>query len=374
MTVNYCKKCFLKDDHPGITFNEEGVCQVCSGQFPSNLLEMYKYVLAHYNEFFSEKRKTGNSYDCMLLLSGGKDSTYMLYNLCENLNLNVLAYTYNHPFESKQAINNIEKAYTKLNIDHISFTTVHKHKKLMKYIFTKKIDKDNMHYQDERIPCKVCSSLIIFTAYIFAKNMNIPYVIYCADPGQMLSCDIRIKKQIEFFYNAVGEKCANEMFNNELKNIMETSDEMLPKIVYPYLSPLTYDQKKIIKILKDEGLYESSPVETHCSLYPLLNYYSYKNYDCAFYSADYADAVRKNKMSRKTLIDADKKFKKIIMDIAKNDKISKEREEEISSFLSQLISLWYDSESELATKHMKNNILDMHKIAEMIDWDIANDK
>jgi len=69
------------------------------------------------------KIRTHNSnpdYDCVLLFSGGKDSSYLLYHLSEILNLRVMTFTLVHDFLPKETINNIEKFAARFSKKHIN--------------------------------------------------------------------------------------------------------------------------------------------------------------------------------------------------------------------------------------------------------------
>jgi tRNA(Ile)-lysidine synthase TilS/MesJ len=59
-------------------------------------------------------------YDCVLLFSGGKDSTYLLYYLAEKLNLRVLTLTLVHDFLPQETINNIEKFSARFSKKHVN--------------------------------------------------------------------------------------------------------------------------------------------------------------------------------------------------------------------------------------------------------------
>jgi glucosamine--fructose-6-phosphate aminotransferase (isomerizing) len=57
--------------------------------------------------------------DCLLMFSGGKDSSYLLYFLSQELGLNVATFTLTHNFLAKETLNNIEsfaKRYSKKHI------------------------------------------------------------------------------------------------------------------------------------------------------------------------------------------------------------------------------------------------------------------
>ena len=71
-----CKKCILPENYPGITFNEEGICNYCLTYKKREYYgeEELKKILEAY------RNKNGN-YDCIVGISGGRDSAYALYYL-----------------------------------------------------------------------------------------------------------------------------------------------------------------------------------------------------------------------------------------------------------------------------------------------------
>ena len=88
-----CRHCILPESIPGITFNGDGVCNLCeaeeanrerSRQMPGE--QAFLTALA--------PRGRGAAYDCLCLYSGGKDSTFMLYVLSQVMKLRVLAMTH----------------------------------------------------------------------------------------------------------------------------------------------------------------------------------------------------------------------------------------------------------------------------------------
>ena len=71
-------------------------------------------------EFDRAKRKK-SSYDCLIPLSGGKDSIYALY-LCDKIyDMKVLGITFDNGFLSEHARNNISEAVRRTNADHIYY-------------------------------------------------------------------------------------------------------------------------------------------------------------------------------------------------------------------------------------------------------------
>lgn len=121
---HYCKKCGLPSNYPNISFDENGVCDLCSS------FETYQKNVSHYFRDLDElkrimqqarARKKG-PYDCMMLLSGGKDSSYALAQLVD-LDLKVLAFTLENGYISDEAKANIKRVTDALAVDHVYGTT-----------------------------------------------------------------------------------------------------------------------------------------------------------------------------------------------------------------------------------------------------------
>ena len=103
-----------------IYFNLEGVCNYCE------LIEDLKKQYGTNTKLGEEKLKkiikaikiAGKSkkYDCIVGVSGGKDSSYLLY-LCKKWNLRVLAVHYDNTWNSSIASENIRKVLQSLDID-----------------------------------------------------------------------------------------------------------------------------------------------------------------------------------------------------------------------------------------------------------------
>ena len=65
---------------------------------------------------------TVNNYDCILPISGGKDSTFQMHVLMKVYGMKPLAVTFNHNWYSKTGWRNLQSALRTFNIDHIMFT------------------------------------------------------------------------------------------------------------------------------------------------------------------------------------------------------------------------------------------------------------
>lgn len=116
--MNYCKRCILPDTRPGLHFNADGVCSACTNFEERHLIdwqkreELFEEVVAH------AKRKS-KGYDCLIPVSGGKDSTWQTI-VCLEKGLNPLCVTWRTPARTKIGQQNLDNLIA-LGVDHIDY-------------------------------------------------------------------------------------------------------------------------------------------------------------------------------------------------------------------------------------------------------------
>lgn len=87
--MKYCKKCLQPDTRPGIYFSEDGVCGACLYEESKASIDWGQRIneLHEIAEWAKSKKRP---YDCVIGVSGGKDSTFQAVYAKEKLGLNVL--------------------------------------------------------------------------------------------------------------------------------------------------------------------------------------------------------------------------------------------------------------------------------------------
>lgn len=91
--MKYCKKCLQSDTRHGIEFNDDGICGGCLyTESMSNIdWDKRKSEFQEIADNAKKQAKLNNSfYDCVIGVSGGKDSTFIALYAKEKLGLNVL--------------------------------------------------------------------------------------------------------------------------------------------------------------------------------------------------------------------------------------------------------------------------------------------
>jgi hypothetical protein len=163
----------------------------------------------------------------------------------------------------------------------------------MREVFNRPAPAKPGKYLDEKLPCVSCRTFFVIRAILYAFRHRIPYIAMCADPQQILTMESNVVEVVRGFYRTFGQKMADSWFGGELQQVLFAEEKDLPKIVFPFIAMRhDYDPDRIVEELKAKGLYNSSPLETHCTLFPLLNLYSFKHWDCMFYKLNASTRAR----------------------------------------------------------------------------------
>ncbi len=115
--MKYCSKCVMPSTRPGITFNEEGVCSACvNAKREVNWDERFKEL----EELAKKYRKNNGEYDCIIAVSGGKDSHFQVFVAKVLLKLNpLLVNVYNFSW-TQTGLDNFNNLSEKFGCDTIS--------------------------------------------------------------------------------------------------------------------------------------------------------------------------------------------------------------------------------------------------------------
>ncbi|MBS1808082.1 MAG: N-acetyl sugar amidotransferase [Acidobacteria bacterium] len=119
-TQNMCVRCVMDTTDPDIQFDETGVCNHCRyyDDLAQTVLLSEDEKAAKLQEVVAEIKAAGQgkSYDCILGISGGVDSTYLAHIL-KKLGLRPLAVHLDNGWNSELAVSNVEKVLKFLEID-----------------------------------------------------------------------------------------------------------------------------------------------------------------------------------------------------------------------------------------------------------------
>lgn len=121
--MNYCKKCvYPASSATPLAFDENGICsgcRVCNQKSEINWDKKRKQFLELVEEY---RNKDGNGYDCIIPVSGGKDSYFQVHIIKNICGLNPLLVTYNGNNYTATGMKNLINMREAFGVDHIFFT------------------------------------------------------------------------------------------------------------------------------------------------------------------------------------------------------------------------------------------------------------
>ena len=301
-----CKRCVLPEFKPDIWLNEDGVCNVCleydkEAQSPDKPLETdFIKLLNMY--------KSKGEYDCLVMCSGGKDSTSALYYMKKRYKLNPLAFTFDHGFETEEAIENVKNAVEALGVDFLLF----------KSDFMQEMFSEIVKTNSKAVICHPCSIWYMDLAFKMAFRFNIPIIIAGWTKGQstkkplMSRCGCNIHQpEFHSMAKSTSDFLSNYIKNNpKYKNFPKSMEEVLTRAKMRQkcvvLSPhwfLPFDSKIYVEIIKKELKWKlpklSYPANsTNCYLNFISAYNTMKNYGYTHYHVEMSKLIREGLLTR----------------------------------------------------------------------------
>jgi hypothetical protein len=166
-----CVRCIMDTTVPGINFDQKGECNFCklhdkmADEFP--LGEEGEKIVAPMIQKIKAAGK-GKKYDCVLGISGGRDSSYTLYYAKKILGLNPIAVHFNDGFGNPVAGENMVKACKILGVELRTITSDWRESKDLKLAFLKASTPD----MEEGTDIGIATAL-----YGVAAKENVKYVL-----------------------------------------------------------------------------------------------------------------------------------------------------------------------------------------------------
>ncbi len=119
--MQYCVRCCMPSSNEGIEFDEMGICRACYSaeqKMHINWVEREKSL----RKLLDYHKSLNRDYDCIVPISGGKDSTFQLHVVTKVYGLRALAVTFSHNWFTETGKYNLQNCLEKFNVDHIVFT------------------------------------------------------------------------------------------------------------------------------------------------------------------------------------------------------------------------------------------------------------
>jgi hypothetical protein len=304
--MTLCTRCVLPDTFPGISFDQDGVCNYCRNN-PVPDEEGKKALLEKFEALIQSKRSKG-PFDVILAYSGGKDSTYTLSLLREHFKLNVLAFVFDNGFISGQAMKNIQLMTDTLGAACFVFRPPFP---LMKKAFSTAAKGDIYSPKTLDRASSVCTTCIGMVKAMILKTAlayEIPMAAFGWSPGQapLSSAIMQTNPRLQRFSNSSVRDPLIKHAGGELLPYFLNEDDLSkdasrwPVNIHP-LAFMEYDEEDIVRKISALGWVkpnDTDPNSTNCLLNALANYLHRERFHFHPYAWEIAGIVRSGCMER----------------------------------------------------------------------------
>ena len=302
-----CTQCILPETFPGISFNDEGVCNHCRRYRGRDATEkqMAKYE-QKFAQLLQEKRNSA-TYDVLVAYSGGKDSTYTLDVLVNRYEMRVLALTFDNTFISPRAEENIRNVCGALGADLL---IVRPNPSMMRRIFATAADRELYSAKTLERASTICTSCIGIIKNMILRTAiekEIPFVGFGWSPGQapvqssVMKTNARLMQSTQqAIYKPLHEIAGDAINPYFVTEEQFAHPEKFPWNVHP-LAFLPYDEEKIVERIKQYGWEkpdDTDPNSSNCLLNAYANQVHRQRYQFHPYVWEIANMVREGVMSR----------------------------------------------------------------------------
>lgn len=315
MKIKYCKRCLFPETKPDLFFNKEGICSACIAAEEKNKGIDWSEREKHFNDIIDHYRLPEGElgWDCIVPVSGGKDSTYQAYFMKEICGLNPLCVCFETTMVTEIGQHNLDNL-SKMGMDVIHF-------KKNGDTYKKMVIEGFKRLGDEMWP----NHIGIFTVPVMlAVKFQIPLVIWGENPQQEYGGptldsvkNISLNRAwLEEFGGLLGNRISDMvgidgLTEKELTPYFYPSDEDIEKVGVTGIflgSYFFWDARKQLEIIKKLGfrVKEDGPLEGTYTNYENLDeklvglhdYLKFVKYGFGRATDHVGIDIRNNRMSR----------------------------------------------------------------------------
>ena len=304
--MEFCSKCVLPESFPGIQFDEDGVCNYCLHSHHPDDDKKREYLTKF--ETLIDSIKGKYDYDVIMAYSGGKDSTYTMYQLTHKYKLKLLAFTFDNGFISERAMQNIIHMS---DICNATSLIIRPSFNKMKNVFHIAATEDLYNTKTLDRASSICTTCIGHVKSLVLKTAlekNIPLVAYGWSPGQapITSAIMQTNPRLQRFSDRtvrdpILKHCGGDLNAYFLTEAdLQIEKERWPINIHP-LAFLDYNEEEIVRTIESLGWVQpldTDPNSSNCTLNALANYLHRERFNFHPYAWEMAGIVRCGGVSR----------------------------------------------------------------------------
>lgn len=305
-----CIRCVMPECIPGLSFDQSGLCLYC---------QEYKEQVGHsekdLNPILNTTLNGQLHWNCLVPLSGGRDSTYALYYAAKVLKRKVLAVSFDNEFHTPIARKNMETACRRLGVELKLIGS--------KKGYFKKIVRETIRCAPslkQLSVCRACDIGIKSVVFRTALKYKIPLIIWgesqyerTADMTpralsalkglrsrywKLLSPSFYLGELYMLLFKKELRVPGNSIFSNRTPSLRDSSIKQVR--LYDYIP---WDRNEIKKVIQKELGWEKpedsvTTWKIDCALYPLVNYEFFKLFGCSKDCFGYSRMINSGRMTR----------------------------------------------------------------------------
>ncbi len=231
--MQVCRRCLYPSNHAlNIIFDSEGICSGCRVHEEKDNInwsqkgEKLKYILESY------KNKSGNNYDCIIPVSGARDSYFTVHVVKNIYKMNPLLVSYNKHYNTSVGIRNLANLRINFDCDIMNLTVNPK--------TVKKLTRSTLR----RIGSIYWHCLAGQTVYPvqMAVKLKIPLIIWGAHQGLDQVGMFSHFDEVEMTRKYRKE---HDLMGYEAQDLINEFDEISIEDVEPYIYPDNLEIEKI---------------------------------------------------------------------------------------------------------------------------------
>lgn len=313
--LKYCTLCVTPNTRPHISFDNHGVCSACQKAKEKKTVIDWKSRKKNLEKIFNDfKLSKAGRYDCIIPVSGGKDSTYQVHIVKNKYKLNPLCVTFRTLARTPRGEENLQ-SMRDMGVDHIDISPnplgVNS---LTKMAF--------LQFGD----CSLLDHLAIYSIIPnFALRLGIPLVVWGENPwmeygGSPKDSDIpRLNRNFLRDHDILKGRHVEEWVQNglnleDLQTMIYPSEEELDALNYTPIFLgyyLPWDAKQNVDIAKKYGfkVREKGPImglydyaDLDCMNIVIHHYFKWLKFGFNRVTDNASNEIRKGRLDRETAI------------------------------------------------------------------------
>ena len=231
--MQYCVRCLYPANHPlGITFDSEGICSGCRVHEEKDELD-WKPRGSMLREIFDRFRSNGgNNYDCIVPVSGARDSYFIVHTVKNVYGMNPLLVSYNRHHNTERGIRNLAYLRTVFNCDFVQMVMAPQRVHRITRETIRRLGSMYWH---------VIAGQTVFPVQV-AVRYKIPLIVWGAHQG----CDqVGMYSHLDEVEMTRRYRCEHDLMGTEAEDLVAGTEDLSEQDMKLYMYP---HDKEIAKV------------------------------------------------------------------------------------------------------------------------------